>query len=259
MTPGEIGWKLAFQQSPIILVGGVADSFLGGYLPIMAITEIINFPAGLLSGGGVGIDNFFANFRPMSGATIIAQDIGKYPFANQTVAANAVIAQPLTISMEMTVIARTRLGYYEKLAIMLALRETLYQHNTSGGRYIVMTPSYIYVNCLMKTMVDVSNAATKQPQNTWQLDFEKPLVTLDEAQASQNNLMQWISRETKMPSVEWSGVDSGVSMPGSLTGTSGVPVAGGSTGGGAVGSTTLGGVGPGPGQVTLPGGLGPGV
>jgi len=239
MTPGEIAWKISFQQSPIILVGGVAPEFLGSYLPIMAITEIINFPAGLLSGGNIGMDNFFANFKPMQGASIIQQDIGKYPFANQQIAANSVIVQPLTISMEMQVITRTKLGYYEKMAIMLALRETLYQHNISGGRYIVMTPSYIYTNCLMKSMTDISTAATLQPQNTWQIEFEKPLVTLDDAQASQNSLMQWMSRETKIGGAPaWSGIGPSTSMPGSLASAAGSPAVATGAGGG-IGSSPL--------------------
>lgn len=239
MTPGEITWKVGFQQSPIILVGGVVPEFLGGYLPIMAITEIANFPAGLLSGGAIGMDNFFANFKPLQGSSLINQDIGKYPFANQQVAANAVIAQPLSVSMEMTVIARTRFGYYEKLAIMLALRETLYKHNNSGGRYIVMTPSYIYTNCLMKQMIDTSTGSTLQPQNTWTIEFEKPLVTLDEAEASQSSLMQWISRETKITGgPAWSGINPSTSMPGSLASAGGSPISTISSGAG-IGSNPL--------------------
>ena len=231
MTPGEIAWKMGFQQSPIILVGGIAPTFLGGVLPIMAITEIINFPAGLLSGGPIGVDNFFANFRPMTGSTIIQQELGKYPFANQTVAANAVITQPLTVSMEMQVIAKTRFGYYEKLAIMMALRETLYAHNTSGGRYIVMTPSFVYLNCLMKAMTDVSNPRTNQPQNTWQLDFERPMITLGDAEAAENSLMSWIDRGTKItgtPSA--TGVLASTTNPLSVAGSAASPITGAASG-----------------------------
>jgi len=233
MTPGETAWRMGFQLSPIILVGGVVPEFLGGVLPIMAITEIINFPAGLLSGSPIGTDNFFANYRPMTGASIIQQEIGKYPFANQTVAANAIISQPLVVSMEMQVIARTRFGYYEKLAIMMALRETLYAHNNAGGRYIIMTPSYIYTNCLMKAMTDISNARTQQPQNTWQLDFERPLITLGDAEAAENSLMSWISRGTEItgtPSA--TGVLASTTNPASLAGAAGSPLTGAAAGSG---------------------------
>ncbi len=239
MTPGETAWRMGFQLSPIILVGGIAPTFLGGYLPIMAITEIANFPAGLLSGSPVGTDNFFANFRPMSGSSIISQEIAKFPFANQTVAANSIITQPLQVSMEMTVIARTRFGYYEKLAIMLALREALYAHNTSGGRYIIMTPSFVYVNCLMKSMTDISNPRTAQPQNTWQLDFEKPLITLGDAEAAENSLMSWISRGTEIqgtPSA--TGVLASTTNPASLSGAAASPLTGTAAGSG-IGNNSL--------------------
>src|SRR5262245_23416693 len=110
-SAGLIAWSLAFQKSPIILIDGWA-AFLGGYLPLIAITEAINFPLGVLSGGNdIGLDNFFANFRPLPGASIARQVVGHYPFANQAIAANATIQQPLVVSMEMTVISNTRFGY----------------------------------------------------------------------------------------------------------------------------------------------------
>src|SRR4051812_48610252 len=113
VSPGLVAWKTAFELSPIVLVNGLVEGFPGGILPIVAITEAVNFPLSLLAGSqNSDLDGFFAHFRPLPGGTLIDQELGRYPFANQAVAANAVIAQPLTISMEMVVPAKGTLGYF---------------------------------------------------------------------------------------------------------------------------------------------------
>ena len=50
-TPGLAAWKLAFQLSPIVLTNGIVADFPASMLPIIALTEMINFPLGLLTGG----------------------------------------------------------------------------------------------------------------------------------------------------------------------------------------------------------------
>lgn len=228
ISPGLAAYKLTFQLSPIILTGGIAAAIPGGMLPIISITEAINFVDGLLSGGDNldDLDGFFANFHPLPGASIIDQQIGKYPFANQAVAANAVIRQPLMISMRMICPARDNAGYATKLATMLALQATLSQHNAQGGTYTIATPSFFFVDCVMTGMRDTSNAGTKQPQNTWQLDFEKPLLTLADAQQAQNNLMSQISNGTAISGVpSFSGLGPTVGNPASLAAASLVPAA----------------------------------
>jgi hypothetical protein len=213
---GESAWKLTFQLSPIILSGGLASSNIGGYLPIIAITELINFPAGLLSGMQASLDSFFANFRPLPGSTIIEQEVGHYPFANQGIAANTVIAQPRQISFEMLCPAQTKLGFYEKLAIMEALEGALDYHTQMGGTYILMTPSKIYTSCLLRAIRDTSGQLrTGQPQVSWQWDFEQPLLTASDLGGALNSLYDWINRQTQMPDVN-SGLQTAVSAPQSL-------------------------------------------
>jgi hypothetical protein len=51
------------------------------------------------------------------------------------------------------------------------------KHNALGGTYTILTPAYTYINCVMRGMHDASSQVTKQVQNTYQLDFEKPLLT----------------------------------------------------------------------------------
>ena len=180
ITPGLATWKLAFQISPIILTGGILPGIMGQVLPLMMISEAINLPLGLLSGGeNVELDNFFANFQPLPGATLVEQEFGHYPFANQSVAANAVVFQPKRVSMLMHVPANNRFGYFEKLAIMELIQSTIALHNQAGGTYTVMTPSFIYTNCVMKSFHDITSGASHQVQQTWQIDFEQPLLTAD--------------------------------------------------------------------------------
>ena len=224
-SPGEIAYKLSFQISPIILTGGIAR-LVGGMLPIIAITESLDFALGLLSGGSpdVSLDNFFASYEPLPGSRLIAQKVGLYPYANQQVASNAVIQQPLNISMLMICPVRKSGGYAAKLATMMALQSALTQHNNSGGTYTIATPSYIYTNCLLLDLHDASGSDSKQPQNRYVWDFLQPLLTLQQAQEAQNNLMQKITDGTALNGQPaWSGLGPTVGVPSSLAGSSVIP------------------------------------
>jgi hypothetical protein len=208
-SPGLVAWKLAFQLSPIVLTGGIATGIPGSMLPIIALTEGLNFTLGLLTGEeGPTLDNFFANYEPMPGTTLIDQSVGEYPFANQTVAANAVIANPLVVSLKMICPVRQKLGYFTKLATMMSLKASLDQHNGLGGTYIVAMPTNFYVNMLLISMRDVTGGESAQRQTDWQLDFRKPLLTLNDAQAAQSSLMSKLTNSTQINGEPaWSGVN----------------------------------------------------
>src|SRR5271169_111903 len=135
---GFVSWKESFQLSPIYLTGDspIVSGVSGG---IVALTSLI----GMTSDTG-SLDDYFANFIPMPGATLVDNQIATYPFANQSVAANALIPQPLQISMKMVVPVRDPGGYWLKQAIMLSLQSSLQTHNTHGGTYTIATPSYFY-------------------------------------------------------------------------------------------------------------------
>lgn len=225
ISPGLVIYKLAFELSPIILVGGLAKNIPFGMLPIIAITEAANFVTGLLSGSiDINLDQYFAHFQPLSGSSLIDQQVGMYPFANQSVAANAVISQPLNISLLMTAPAQKSFGYLTKLATMIALQASLKEHNALGGTYTIATPTHFYTNCLMTGMRDVSSGETQQAQVTWQLDFVQPLLTLSDAQAAQNSLMSKITGGTQIDGVpSSSGLASSVGNPSSLASSSVIP------------------------------------
>jgi len=178
-------YQLAYEISPIILSKGLATFVPGSLLPIIAITEAANFGFSLLNGKNpLDLNNFFGHFRPLPGATLIDYDIAAYPFANQSYAANAVIAKPLKISLLMNCPANMNGGYVSKMITFTALQAALQAHIQQGGTFIVATPSYIYLNCILTNLTDVSRPDSQQPQNAWQFDFVQPLVS----QAPQNTL-----------------------------------------------------------------------
>lgn len=219
-SPGQVIWDLAFQKSPIILTNGIASGVPGGMLPIIALTESLNLVTGLLTGeNGPTLDNFFANFTPVPGSTLIDQSIAEWPFANQSVAANAVIANPLVVSLRMSCPARQRFGYFTRLAIMMALQATLKKHNAAGGTYVLALPTFFYTNCVMLRMSDITGGESAQPQTEWQLDFRKPLLTQDDATEAQNSLMSKLTGGTQISGdPTWSGLPPTVGDPSSLGG-----------------------------------------
>ena len=192
-------FALSYSICPIYLTGGVAGGGLAG--GTVAITEYLqgsNYSSLLAGGTDDNLDNFFAHFVVLAGGRLVNQTIGEYPFANQATAANAVIRQPINITLMMICPARGPGGYTGKQAVLGALKTTLDQHNNSGGTYSVNTPAMLYTDCILKELVDVSGGESKQVQYRWQWVFEKPLVTLSEATAAQNNLMSRISSGAKV-------------------------------------------------------------
>jgi hypothetical protein len=188
---GSSAFKLAFEISPIVLVGGIIP---GGILPIVAITQSASFLQGILSGQNpLDLDDHFAHFQPVPGAELISNQIGTYPFANSAVAANAVIRQPINFSMLMIAPAKGAFGFATKLATMIAMKMVLNQHISSGGTFTVITPSFFQTNCLLTNVRDVSPGQTKQTQIEWQFDFTAPLLTINDAQSIMSSLMNKIS------------------------------------------------------------------
>ena len=226
-------FALGYQISPIILVGGLAQNVPGGMLPIIALTEGVSLITGAIAGEfPTSFDDFFAQFTVIPGNRLIIQNIGHYPFANQAVAANAVITEPLTVSVRMDCPAKGPGEYVAKLAILTALQAALSAHNAAGGLYTIATPAFIWTNCIMTALTDTSGGDSRQVQYQWTFDFEQPLVTLQAAQQAYSSLMNkiasgtqttddppaWSSPETAAASPV-SGASSEVPGAGSLTGT----------------------------------------
>ncbi|SAK53605.1 hypothetical protein AWB78_01342 [Caballeronia calidae] len=183
-------YDLAFQISPIILNGGIVAGTLGGMMPIIGLNgQLTSLASSVLTGGGLSLDDFYARFVPLPGSAVISNAIGTYPFANQQVAANAIITQPRHVSMMMIAPVKDASGYLSKLALFTALQTSLQAHCNAGGTFHVATPSFLFTDCLLTSMTDVTTGESKQQQIQWQLDFVKPLVTQQAALAAYNGLM----------------------------------------------------------------------
>src|SRR6516225_8088137 len=162
MPSQNVAIQLQYQVCPIVLSGGIASQILGSMLPIMSLFGMGGI-AGLPLLGGlplpfdpVDLDDAFGAFNVLPGGTLVNQQIAKYPFANQSVAANATIREPLTLSVIMDAPMRGPNAWLIKQAIMTSLKFTLDAHNNAGGTYIVMTPAYMYDNLIMVSMTDNS-------------------------------------------------------------------------------------------------------
>jgi len=186
-----------------MLVGGIVSAAQGGQMPIIYFTgdlDIFNNP-------DADPQDFFARFLPLPGSTLISNQVGMYPFANQQVAANAIIVQPLTLSMLMIAPVKNPGGYLTKLSQFTSLQNSLYQHCIAAGTFNVATPSYIYNNLILTGMTDVTHGDNQQQQIQWQLDFIQPLLTLTDTTAAQSNLMSKFSSGASFPPgpIGWSG------------------------------------------------------
>lgn len=204
VTPGYVLFKMAYQLSPILLTGGIAQYMPGGGIPILVLTEGLNFALSLVStftsGGGFNaeLDGFFANYQALPGGQLIKTQPATYPSATQVVAANAQVAQPKMVSMKMLCPAiGSNGGFALKLANMMNLQASLDQHNSLGGTYTVITPSYIYTNCLLTAMTDISAGETSQVQYAYQLDFFQPLINQNQIQSSLGNLLSAFTNGTQ--------------------------------------------------------------
>lgn len=211
-------YDLAFQVSPIILHGGSAANALGGMMPIVAtLSSLVGTTQGALS-NGIGTNDFPWRFLPIPGGTVINNAVATYPFANQQVAADAIIEQPKSISLLMISPVKDTAGYLTKLALFMAFRASLQSHIEAGGTFHIATPSYLYTDCLLTTMTDVTPGDTKQQQVQWQIDFVQPLVTTQAADSAYNSLMQKLSGGSKITDPSWSGTQPsvGTASPGAV-------------------------------------------
>ena len=192
----------AFQISPILLVNGIADAIPGGVLPFVALVGgLAAFAQSALTSGG--LQDFPWRFVPIAGATVISNAVGTYPFANQRVAANAVIEEPTNISLRMINPVQHTAGYLTKLPLFTSMRDTLALHSQIGGSFTVMTPSYPFTNCLLTSLHDVTT--NRQQQSEWQFDFVRPLISLSQAQTAKSSLLSRIANGNKQTTPSWSG------------------------------------------------------
>lgn len=204
-------FSLSYEISPIILIGGIAKNLPQQSMPIISLTEQRNFDGGMVQGNiPINENEYFAKFKILPGGKLISNVVGQYPFANQQVAANAIIAMPINISILMMCPANNINSYATKGQIISSLKKSLDQHNAAGGVYTIATPAYTYTNCLMTDFVDVSGGESKQVQYEYRIDFIRPLITIEQAQLAYNSLMgklnnQLLVKPDSTGNIQWSG------------------------------------------------------
>lgn len=199
VSSGLADYALSYQISPIILAGGLAQNISGGKLPVINILSSQNFPSGATGpADDTPLDAYFAHFMPLPGSSLIDNEIAHWPFANQAVAANAVITKPLKISLRMVCPAKGDVTVSQKQSILTNLQSSLSQHISLGGWFDVATPSFIYTGCLLVAVHDVSEVQEGgQVQIEYDWEFEQPLITLAQAQIAMNTAMAKISSGTQ--------------------------------------------------------------
>ena len=182
LTTQEANFSYSYEVTPIVLNNGIAANYPNNLLPIVQLTE-------QLSNSFSNTGKYFAEYRVMSGGTLEEWQIAEYPFASLTMAANAVIQNPLRISLIMIAPAQNNGGYPLKNSIFTALKSQIDTHSLTGGTFTVLTPAYTYTNCLLTNIRDVSTSSDKQVQFLYQWDFTQPLITQQGAQQVLGNLM----------------------------------------------------------------------
>lgn len=186
-------YQLSYEISPIMLVGGIAGTNM---LPLISLLSSGNFSQGVLSSSSG--NNYFGRFRVLPGHSLMENEVALYPLANQSVAANAIITDPLRVSLEMIAPADDQTPVAAKLAIITALKSSLDNHTALGGWYNVSTPSYIYQGCLLTSLTEGTEEDDgSQVQIRWIWNFMQPLLTAEAAQAAQNQGMSKISSKTQ--------------------------------------------------------------
>ncbi|EDE9858055.1 hypothetical protein GBG48_10585 [Salmonella enterica] len=205
-------YKLGFEISPVILCDGVAQSIPGGMLPIVALTQSASYVSGLM-GGAIeltDLDKYFCHWRAAPGGTMVDYDIGRYPFANQAVAANALLSQPLRIPMLMDAPVNENTGAMTKLVTLSSLQAVLQAHASLGGTFIVATPGIIYSNCILRTVRDVTGSNDVLPQRQWLWDFEQPLLSETGAEQAINSYLNKIDNGDKATESAWTSTISAI-------------------------------------------------
>ena len=194
---GRAAFQAAFEISPILLKGGLAKEMGLDVAPLALLTQGISIP--------MSNEEFFAHWKPATGSTLMLNTVGNYPFANQSTAANAVIAQPLTVSMVMICPVNQSSSYATKAVKMNALIRAINLHIAKGGLFVVLTPAYIYDNCILTGIRDISAGETKQVQLMYSWDFTRPLImTNNDAVGALSTLMDKIDKGVKLDSSAWS-------------------------------------------------------
>ena len=138
---------------------------------------------------GTNLDEAFGAFTVIPGGTLCVNTVPKYPLASMTMAANAIVREPINVSLVWDTPMRGPNAWDVKLTTMQALKAMLDQHNNLGGTYTVMTPAYYYDNLILTALTDNSRGGNPLPQNAWRFDFERPMIVTEQDATLDQNMV----------------------------------------------------------------------
>lgn len=187
---------MAYEITPIILTGGIASS-QGDGLPIVALTQPGYQSDPVTGGASPSLDDFNFNYTPLAGSRLLKFMAGTYPYANQAIAANALIQDPNSVSLLMFCPATLDWPFSARKSDINSLVSSLKLHQSLGGQYSVVTPAYTWTGALLLELLDVSGADSHQYQYAWQWNFFAPLTSIEQAVAAQNGLASTLTNQTQ--------------------------------------------------------------
>lgn len=196
------GFRRNYEIAPIWLVGGIAQNQPNKKMSILKLTE-----------GNENIvyadpNDYFAHFKVMSGGSLQDWGLAEYPFASMAMAANAVLQNPLKVSLIMYCPAQTNQNTYTaKSATITSLKYALDNHITNGGYFEVQTPAFTYSNCLLVSLRDITVQGDKQVQSMYQWDFSAPLILPSQTENVMNNLYQKLTQQLPVSVNAEGGID----------------------------------------------------
>ena len=194
-------FRLTYELAPIFFIGGITGNTPGSGVPITSYTQGQDFTSLFRpSSKETDPDSFFARFVVISGGALIDNQAATYPLLNLTIAANAIITNPLSVSLRMICPVGASGAYSHKLSVMTALKNTISQHINLGGTFNVATPAYLYTGMLLTKLHDITPEGNPQVQFQWQWDFFQPLISSTATQAAENTTMGKIG--VQVPAVQ---------------------------------------------------------
>ena len=207
-SAGRQEFEFKYELCPILLKNGIAKNLMDKLMPIIQLTQQQGYPAGSVSGQLVKAlvpgyppthTGYFAHFKTVPGYTLMFNSIGTYPFANASVAGNAIIQQPVNVSLLMYCPATSAYPASARASIIASLMSALNEHVRAGGLFVVYTPLFIYDNCVLVGIRDGSEGDNAAMQNALIFDFMRPqIMTNEEAAGAQNELMSKLSKGQKL-------------------------------------------------------------
>lgn len=178
-TAARQKFRMQYEYAPILLKYGIADGFSEKVMSILQLTQQGGYP--------VSDSGYFGYFAFVNGGTYMQNTVAQYPFANQYVAANAIVRQPNNVSLLMNCPATASMPIDRRQSIFQSLIASLDRHVAMGGLFVVYTPMGILDNCVLLATRDASNGENAILQNGIIFDFQQPLImTIDDANKASN-------------------------------------------------------------------------